>query len=58
MHRRGLALLIGFLVAVVVAGGGGVRAPWQPATESAGPTTARSANLDHGVTLPGRVRME
>ncbi len=30
MQRRGVLLMLGFLVAVVVAGGGGVRDPWAP----------------------------
>ncbi len=38
MHRRGIVLLLGFLVAVVIAGGGGVSAPWRPAHEPQAPS--------------------
>jgi hypothetical protein len=31
MHRRAVVFLVGFLVTIVVVGGGGVRAPWVPA---------------------------
>ncbi len=33
MHRRGVVLLLGFVLTVVVVGGSGVRAPWTPAGE-------------------------
>ena len=46
MHRRGLVLLVGFLVAIVVAGGAGVTAPrlpdtGRPDTVASVPTVAR-----------------
>jgi len=33
MHRRGVILLLGFLLAVAVVGGSGVGTPWLPANE-------------------------
>ena len=56
MHRRGIALLLGFLVAVTVAGGGAVRAPFLPATESTSREVTRSAVVGH--LGAGRIRME
>ena len=58
MHRRGVVFLLCFLVAVVVVGGTGVRAPWTAVHEQVAssvgthPGTARIA-----VTLT-RMRME
>ncbi len=34
MHRRGILLVVGFLVAIVVAGGTGVSAPRLPGSET------------------------
>jgi hypothetical protein len=58
MHRRGIVLVVGFLVAIVVAGGEGVSAPRLP-----GPATkagiARAAVPSGGTALRrARMRME
>ncbi len=50
MHRRGLVLLVGFLVAIVVAGGAGVTAPRLPDTSR--PDTVASVP-----TVPGRAAL-
>ena len=58
MQRRGVLLMLGFLVAVVVAGGGGERDPWAPTGER---QVARSdaANPPPRVTaMSTRMRLE
>jgi hypothetical protein len=58
MHRRGVVFLLGFLVAIVVVGGSGVRAPWVAAPDriaaqaSPQPVAARMA------VTSNRVRVE
>ncbi|MCY7418519.1 MAG: hypothetical protein LH650_08495 [Chloroflexi bacterium] len=58
MQRRRVLLMLGFLVAVVVAGGGGVRDPWAQTGER---QVARSeaANPPTRITaMSPRMRME
>jgi hypothetical protein len=55
MHRRGIVLVIGFLVAIVVAGGEGVSTPRLPGPATRA-DTARAAVASGGTAL-SRVRM-
>jgi hypothetical protein len=48
MHRRGIVLVVGFLVAIVVAGGAGVSAPRLPGLNTA-------AGVTRDVVPPGRM---
>ena len=58
MHRRGVVLLLGFLVAVVVVGGSGVRAPWSPAHDPVAAVVSPYPGPARVAAAPGRLRVE
>ena len=59
MHRRGVAFLLGFLVAIVVVGGSGVRAPWTAVRRAdRDPLAAPMPVVAHVAVTLNRVRVE
>jgi hypothetical protein len=58
MHRRGLVLLVGFLVAIVVAGGAGVTAPRLPDPGRPGTVASVPTVPDRAAPAQMRVRAE
>jgi hypothetical protein len=54
MHRRGIVLVVGFLVAVVVAGGTGVSAPRLPGSETTPAVEVTTAVARAAVSPGGR----
>jgi hypothetical protein len=57
MHRRGVVLLVGFLAAIVVAGGAGVTAPRLDAGPSPRMTNATSS-VARATIVQARARAE
>jgi hypothetical protein len=58
MHRRGVVFLLCFLVAVVVVGGSGVRAPWAAVHEQVATTDGVHAGTQRIAITRTRMRME
>ena len=58
MHRRGVVFLLGFLVAIVVVGGSGVRAPWSPAHDLVAAPVNPYQGPARVAAAPGRLRVE
>ena len=58
MHRRGVVFLLCFLVAVVVVGGSGVRAPWTAVHERVATTDGVHAGAQRIAIDRTRMRVE
>lgn len=58
MHRRGVVFLLCFLVAVVVVGGSGVRAPWTVVHERVSTTVGVHGGTQRIAVPLARVRVE
>ncbi len=58
MHRRGVVLLLGFLVAIVIVGGSGVRAPWSPTHDAVESTSTSHTGPTHVAAVLYGLRAE
>jgi hypothetical protein len=58
MHRRAVVFLVGFLVAIVVVGGSGVRAPWAPARDGIAAPASPHAGAPRIAIVSTRMRVE